>query len=75
MPHLNGYPTHVGEAYIRFNPDTKQPDVSRYNIGIMTGGRMPLAPEAHTESETFYNGLTYVNKEPFNCFRHTRHAD
>lgn len=67
--YVKGYTIHVGDAYIRFNPDTKQPDVSRYNIDIMTGGGMPFAQGAHPEYEAFYNGLTGFDKEEFKRFR------
>ena len=36
--YVKGYTIHVGDAYIRFNLATKQPDVSHHNIDIMTGG-------------------------------------
>lgn len=51
--YVKGYTIHVGDTYIRFNPDTKQPDVSRYNLDIMTGGGMPFVPGAHPEYEAF----------------------
>ena len=63
------YTIHVENAYIRFNSETKQLDVSRYNIDIMTGGRMPFVPGAHPEYEAFYNGLTGLDKEAFKRFR------
>lgn len=67
--YVKGYTIQVGNAYIRFNPDTKQPDVSRYNLDIMTGGGMPFVPGAHPEYEAFYNGLTGFDKEEFKRFR------
>lgn len=67
--YVKGYTIHVGDAYIRFNPDTKQPDVSRYNLDIMTGGGIPFVPGAHPEYEAFYNGLTGFYKEEFKRFR------
>lgn len=67
--YVKGYTIHVGDADIRFNPDTKQPDVSRYNLDIMTGGGMPLVSGAHPEYEAFFNGLTGFDKEEFKCFR------
>lgn len=67
--YVKGYTIHVGDAYIRFNHDTKQPDVSRYNLDIMTGGGMPFAPGAHPEYEAFYNGLSGFDKEAFKRFR------
>lgn len=67
--YVKGYTIHVGDAYIRFNPDTKQPDVLRYNLDIMTGGGMPFVPGAHPEYEAFYNGLTGFDKEEFKRFR------
>ena len=45
--YVKGYTIHVGDAYIRFNPATKKPDVSLHNIDIMTGG-MPFAQGAHS---------------------------
>lgn len=67
--YVKGCTIHVGDAYIRFNHDTKQPDVSRYNLDIMTGGGMPFVPGAHPEYEAFYNGLTGFDKEAFKRFR------
>lgn len=67
--YVKGYTIHVGDAYIRFNPDTKQPDVSRYNLDIMAGGGMPFVPGAHPEYEAFYNGLSGFDKEAFKRFR------
>lgn len=67
--YVKGYTIHVGDAYIRFNPDTKQPDVSRHNLDILFGGGMPFAPGAHPEYETFYNGLSGFDKEAFKRFR------
>lgn len=67
--YVKGCTIHVGDAYIRFNPDTKQPDVSRYNLDIMTGGGMPFVPGAHPEYEAFYNGLAGFDKEAFKRFR------
>lgn len=67
--YAKGYTIHVGDAYIRFNPDTKQPDVSRYNLDIMTGGGMPFVPGAHPEYGAFYNGLSGFDKEAFKRFR------
>lgn len=59
----------VGDDYIRFNPDTKQPEVSRYNLDIMTGGGMPFVPGAHPEYDALNNGLTGIDKEEFRRFR------
>lgn len=67
--YVKGYTIHVGDVYIKFNPDTKQPDVSRYNLDIMTGGGMPFSPGAHPEYEAFYNGLSGFDKEAFKRFR------
>lgn len=67
--YVKGCTIHVGDAYIRFNPDTKQPDVSRYNLDIMAGGGMPFVPGAHPEYEAFYNGLSGFDKEAFKRFR------
>ncbi len=67
--YVKGYTIHVGDAYIRFNPDTKQPDVSRHNLDILSGGGMPFAPGAHPEYEAFYNGLSGFDKEAFKRFR------
>ncbi len=67
--YVKGYTIHVGDAYIRFNPETKQPDVSNYNHDIMIGGGMPFAMGAHPEYEAFYNGLTGFDKEEFKRFR------
>ena len=59
----------TGDAYIRSNPETKEPNASRHNIDIMTGGGMPFAPGAHPEYEAFYNGLSGFDKEAFKRFR------
>ena len=67
--YVKGYTIHVGDAYIRFNPAIKQPDVSHHNIDIMTGGGMPFAQGAHPEYEAFYNGLSGFDKEAFKRFR------
>lgn len=67
--YVKGYTIHVGDAYIRFNPETKEPNASRHNIDIMTGGGMPFAPGAHPEYEAFYNGLSGFDKEAFKRFR------
>lgn len=67
--YVKGYTIHVGDAYIRFNPETKEPNASRHNIDIMTGGGMPFVPGAHPEYEAFYNGLTGFDKEAFKRFR------
>lgn len=67
--YVKGYTIHVGDAYIRFNPQTKQPDVSRHNLDILSGGGMPLVPGAHPEYEAFYNGLGGFDKEAFKRFR------
>ena len=67
--YVKGYTIHVGDAYIRFNPETKQPDVSRHNIDILTGGGMPFVPGAHPEYEAFYTGLSGFDKEAFKRFR------
>lgn len=67
--YVKGYTIHVGDAYIRFNHDTKQPDASRYNLDIMTGGGMPFTPGVHPEYEAFYNGLSGFDKEAFKRFR------
>lgn len=67
--YVKGYTIHVGDAYIRFNPETKEPNASRHNIDIMSGGGMPFAPGAHPEYEAFYNGLTGFDKEAFKRFR------
>ena len=67
--YIKGYTIHVGDAYIRFNPETKQPDVSRHNIDILTGGGMPFVPGAHPEYEAFYTGLNGFDKEAFKRFR------
>ncbi len=74
--YVQGYTIHVGDAYIRFNPDTKQPDVSRYNLDIMTGGGMPFVPGAHPEYEAFYNGLSGFRQRSFQTLSPlTSHAD
>ncbi len=67
--YVKGYTIRVGDAYIRFNPDTKQLDVSRHNLDILSGGGMPFAPGAHPEYEAFYNGLSGFDKEAFKRFR------
>lgn len=67
--YVKGYTIHVGDAYIRFNPETKEPNASHHNIDIMTGGGMPFAPGAHPEYEAFYNGLSGFDKEAFKRFR------
>ena len=67
--YVKGYTIHVGDAYIRFNPETKEPNASRHNIDIMSGGGMPFAPGAHPEYEAFYNGLSGFDKEAFKRFR------
>lgn len=67
--YVKGYTIHIGDAYIRFNPETKQPDVSRHNLDILTGGGMPFVPGAHPEYEAFYNGLSGFDKEAFKRFR------
>lgn len=67
--YVKGYTIHIGDAYIRFNPETKQPDVLRHNLDILTGGGMPFAPGAHPEYEAFYKGLSGFNKEAFKRFR------
>lgn len=67
--YVKGYTIHVGDAYIRFNPETKEPKASRHNIDIMTGGGMPFAPRAHPEYEAFYNDLSGFDKEAFKRFR------
>ena len=67
--YIKGYTIHVGDAYIKFNPETRQPDVSRHNIDILTGGGMPFVPGAHPEYEAFYNGLSGFDKEAFKRFR------
>lgn len=54
-----------------FSPDTKQPDVSRHNLDIMTGGGMPFATGMSPEYEAFYNGLSGFDKEAFKRFRHS----
>lgn len=69
--YVKGYTIHVGDAYIRFNPETKEPNASRHNIDIMSGGGMPFAPGAHPEYEAFYNGLSDFDKEAFKRFRHS----
>ena len=50
------YTIHVGDACIKLNPETKEPNASRHDIDIMTGGGMPFAAGAHPEYEAFYNG-------------------
>lgn len=67
--YVKGYTIHIGDAYIRFNPETKQPDVSRHNLDMLTGGGMPFVPGAHPEYEAFYNGLSGFDKEAFKRFR------
>lgn len=67
--YIKGYTIHIGDAYIRFNPETKQPDVSRHNLDILTGAGMPFVPGAHPEYEAFYNGLSGFDKEAFKRFR------
>lgn len=67
--YVKGYTIHVGDAYIRFNPETKEPNASRHNIDIMRGGGMPFAAGAHPEYEAFYNGLSGFDKEAFKRFR------
>lgn len=67
--YIKGYTIHIGDAYIRFNPETKQPDVSRHNLDILTGGGMPFVPGVHPEYEAFYNGLSGFDKEAFKRFR------
>lgn len=67
--YVKGYTIHIGDAYIRFNPETKHPDVSRHNLDILTGGGMPFVPGAHPEYEAFYNGLSGFDKEAFKRFR------
>lgn len=67
--YIKGYTIHIGDAYIRFNPETKQPDVSRHNLDILTGTGMPFVPGAHPEYEAFYNGLSGFDKEAFKRFR------
>ncbi len=67
--YVKGYTIHVGDAYIKFNPETRQPDVSRHNIDILTGGGMPFVPGAHPEYEAFYNRLSGFDKEAFKRFR------
>ncbi len=67
--YVKGYTIHVGDAYIRFNPETKEPNASRHNIDIMSGGGMPFAQGAHPEYEAFYNGLSGFDKEAFRRFR------
>lgn len=47
MGYVKGYIIHIDDAYIRFNLGTTQPDVSHYNIDIMTGDRMTSVPEAY----------------------------
>lgn len=66
--YVKGYTIHVGDAYIRFNPETKEPNASRHNIDIMSGGGMPFAQGAHPEYEAFYNGLSGFDKEAFRRF-------
>lgn len=67
--YIKGYTIHIGDAYIRFNPETKQPDVSRHNLDILTDGGMPFVPGAHPEYGAFYNGLSGFDKEAFKRFR------
>lgn len=67
--YVKGYTIHIGDAYIKFNPETKQPDVSRHNLDILTDGGMPFVPGAHPEYEAFYNGLSGFDKEAFKRFR------
>lgn len=67
--YIKGYTIHIGDAYIRFNPETKQPDVSRHNLDILTSAGMPFVPGAHPEYEAFYNGLSGFDKEAFKRFR------
>lgn len=67
--YVKGYTIHIGDAYIRFNPETRQPDVSRHNLDILTGGGMPFVSGAHPEYEAFYNGLSGFDKEAFKRFR------
>ena len=62
--YVKGNTIHVGNAYIRFNQKTKEPNASRYNIDI-SGGRMTFAAGAHPEYEAFYNGLSGFDKEAF----------
>ena len=40
--YVKDYTTLVGDAYIKFNPKTRHPDVLRHNINIMTGGGITL---------------------------------
>ena len=67
--YVKGRTIHVGDVYIRFNPDTKQPDVSRFNPDITFGGGMPFSPQADPEYAAFYDGLSGNFKAEFRRFR------
>lgn len=61
--YVKGRTIHVGDFYIRFNPETKQPDISKFNPDIMQGGGMPFSPNADPEYAAFYNSLSDNFKE------------
>lgn len=67
--YLKGRTIHIGDTYIRFNPETNQPDVSKFNPDIMHGGGMPFSPNADPEYAAFYDGLSDNFKEEFRRFR------
>lgn len=67
--YIKGRTIHVGDVYIRFDPETKQPDVSRFNHDIMHGGGMPFSPNADPEYSAFYADLSEQFKAAFRRFR------
>lgn len=69
--YLKGRTIRVDGTYIRFDFDTKQPQVSPFNPDIFSdrGGGLPFYPGADPEYSVFFTGLDKFDKEEFRRFR------
>lgn len=69
--YLKGRTIRVDGHYIRFDFDTRQPQITPFNPDIFSdrGSGLPFYPGADPEYSAFYSGLGKFDKEEFRRFR------
>lgn len=69
--YIKGRTIRVNDAYIWFDYETKQPQVSRFNPDMFSdrGCGLPLSPGADPEYAVFYGDLSELFRQEFRRFR------
>lgn len=69
--YIKGRTIRVNDAYIWFDYETKQPQVSRFNPDMFSdrGCGLPLSPGADPEYAAFYGDLSELFRQEFRRFR------